>query len=137
MLTKDITVTLPEPLYEHLRKQAEQSNHSIEQELLAIVKQVAPTATGLPRDLEQMLNDLEGLDDKALWRVARVRFPNRSSRQTERLNRKRRNEGLTEEEEATLHKLLHRQDEIMLMRSQAAVLLKERGHDITELGPSR
>jgi hypothetical protein len=52
------------------------------------------------------------------------------------LNTKRRNEGLTQKEEATLWKLLHRQDEIMLLRGRAAVLLKERGHDISELGPT-
>jgi plasmid stability protein len=69
MLTKDITLRLPETLYERLREQAEQRNHSIEQELLAVVEQAVPP------DLEQALHDLEGLDDNSLWQVARNRFP--------------------------------------------------------------
>jgi hypothetical protein len=139
MLTKDVTLQLPETLYEQFRKQAEQRNHSIEQELLAVVKQAAPTETdsGLPPDLKQMLRDLEVLDDKALWRAARVMFPTRLSRQSENLHRKRDLEGLTTEEEATLRRLKHRRNEVMLLRGRAAVLLKERGHDITELGPTK
>ena len=49
---------------------------------------------------------------------------------------KRQGVRLTAVEERELKRLTHLADRAMLVRAQAAVLLKERGHNIESLGPA-
>ncbi len=135
MSTQIITLNLPEALYERLKHSAEQSHRSVEAELLALVSVSVPMENELLADLRETLDGMTLLDDKALWRAARRRLPLKISRQLETLNLKSQREGLTESETQTRSLLLRQYDKTMLVRAKAAVLLKERGHDISELGP--
>jgi hypothetical protein len=51
----------------------------------------------------------------------------------ERLHLKRQREGLTENETQALNNQVHQYEQTMLIRAQAAALLKQRGHDVSGL----
>jgi hypothetical protein len=123
-------------LYAQLRHRAEQANRTVEAELVDLVATAMPEQGGLPHELGRELAGLEYLDDEVLWRAARSRLAAEMTRRTERLHHKRQREGLTEAEGRALAELTRQYERAMLIRAQAAVLLKRRGHDVSKLaGP--
>jgi hypothetical protein len=56
-----------------------------------------------------------------------------ASQELEALHLKQRDEGLSQEEDATRVKLIQEYERTMLIRAQAARLLKDRRHDISSL----
>jgi hypothetical protein len=92
-----------------------------------------PIANQLSADLEAAISPLGLLDDEALWRAARSTFPPDAARQLEELHLKRQYEGLTEAEAQTTAALVQQYERAMLVRAQAATLLKHRGHDVSGL----
>jgi uncharacterized protein YmfQ (DUF2313 family) len=90
-------------------------------------------ALDLSFDLEDSLAQLSLLDDQALWRAARTSFAADAAHQLEELHLKRQREGLTESEAQSATTLLQQYERVMLVRAQAAALLKQRGHDVSSL----
>ena len=133
MAVQAVTLHLPSPLYERLKQRAEQTQRSVEAELLEVVAAAVPVADDLPTDLAQVISPLAPLDDKALWRAARSHLPAEAVAQMEQMHLKRQREGLTGSEAETLAGLLRHYERAMLVRAQAAALLKERGYDVAEL----
>jgi plasmid stability protein len=129
MSVHPITLSLPKSIYNRLRKRAEKSRRSVEMELLDVVASAMPASEELPDMLAAAVADLELLEDDALWRAARTRLDSDQSAQMEALHFRRQNEGLSAIEEQTLSGLVFRYERSMLVRSQAAALLKKRGHD--------
>ena len=72
-------------------------------------------------------------NDEALWLVARSRLAEEAAAHLEELHLKRQREGLTEAEALTLAGLVRQYERAMLVRAQAAALLRQRGHDVSEL----
>lgn len=133
MSVHPITLSLPKSIYNRLRKRAEKSRRSVEMELLDVVAAAIPASEELPELLAAAVADLELLDDDALWRAARTRLDSEQSSQMEALHIKRQSEGLSAVEEQTLSGLVFRYERSMLVRAQAAALLKARGHDVSSL----
>ena len=133
MAVQAVTLHLPSPLYEQLKRRAEQTQRSVEAELLEVVAAAVPVADDLPADLAQVISPLALLDDEALWRAARSHLPAEAVAQMEQMHLKRQREGLTGSEAETLAGLLRHYERAMLVRAQAAALLKERGYDVAEL----
>ncbi|HYU33914.1 MAG TPA: hypothetical protein VEW48_17310 [Thermoanaerobaculia bacterium] len=128
-----ITLHLPETLYERFRQRAEWSRRSLETELLDAVASAAPAAAELSPELLEAVEALEGLEDEELWRLARKAMPRQASQELEALHLKQRDEGLSRDEDAARARLLHEYEQTMLIRAQAAKLLKDRGHDVSTL----
>ena len=61
------------------------------------------------------------------------RLPSEVSRELETLHHKQQRKGLTDAEAQTLAALIRQYERLMLVRAQAAVLLKQRGHDVAGL----
>lgn len=133
MTAHAVRIELPEGVYERLERLAARSQRTIEAEVVAVVAGALQEAENLPQDLEDELAALALLNDERLWRAARRRVPLRSARRLRRLNWKAQAEGLADNERLEQRRLLRLCDRVMLIRAQAAVLLKERGHDITVL----
>ena len=133
MSVQSVTVDLPSALYRRIRRRAEQTHRSVEAELLDVVAAAVPVADELPADLNEALSPLALLDDASLWRAARTRLPAEAAEQMESLHLKRQREGLTEPEAQMLMGLVRQYERTMLVRAQAAVLLKQRGHDVSAL----
>jgi plasmid stability protein len=131
--TQDITISLPDLVYQKLKARAEQTQRSVEAEALDALVAAVPAVDELSADLEASLAQLALLDDQALWRAARTAFATDAARRLEDLHLKRQREGLTEREAQAAAVLIQQYERAMLVRAQAAALLKQRGHDVSVL----
>ena len=128
-----ITLYVPRALYEQLQWRANQARHTVEDELLEVVATALPASEELPAEIEQALSPLPLLEDAALWRAARSHLAVELADELEQLHLKRQREGVTESEMQRLRHLTQQYERAMLIRAQAAKLLKERGYDVSTL----
>ena len=133
MTVHSVTLQVPSLVYDQLKRRAEQTRRTVEAELLDIVVTAVPVSDDLPADLAEAITPLALLDDEALWRAARCSLPAEVTTQMEDLHLKRQREGLTEAEVEALEGLVRQYERTMLVRAQAATLLKERGYDVSQL----
>ncbi|HEV8580883.1 MAG TPA: hypothetical protein VGX68_17595 [Thermoanaerobaculia bacterium] len=77
--------------------------------------------------------DLQLLNDEELWRAVQNPLAEDARAQLETLNFKQQREGLTPAEKEALEQLVHQYDQAVLLRAEAARLLKERGHDVSKI----
>lgn len=94
-------------------------------------------ADELPPALATELEQLAFLRDDELWRAARTAASTAEQSRMAALLHKQQATGLTAPELAEAESLADRFDRVMIIRAQAALLLKARGHDISSLGPAR
>lgn len=128
-----ITLHLPETLYQRFRQRAEWTHRSLETELLDAVASAVSVEDELSPALVNALEALEKLDDDKLWRLAGEVMSREASQELEALHLKMRDEGLSPEEDAARARLIQEYERSMLIRAQAAKLLKDRGRDISRL----
>jgi len=128
-----VTLTIPTAIYDHLKRRAEASKRTVQDEIVELLLAQVPVESELPADLAGAIAPLSLFNDEELWRAARSRFPAEDAAELEELHHKREREGLSEEEARTLAGLVRRYERSMLVRAQAAALLKQRGHDVSEL----
>jgi plasmid stability protein len=133
MTTHPVTLELPASLYDSLKRRAERANRPVEAELLDVLTAAVPAGEELPDDLAGAVAPLSLLDDEALWRAARSNLASEVASQLEDLHLKRQREGLTDAEAQTLSVLVKHYERAMLIRAQAAAILKQRGHDVSGL----
>lgn len=133
MAARAVTLELPAPLYDHFSSRAERAHRSLEAELLDAVATVAADEEELSDEVAKALADLELLSDEELWRTARNRLSDEARSRHEALNIKQQREKLTPAEKEELERLVHQYDWTVLLRAEAARLLKKRGHDVSRL----
>lgn len=133
MTLQTVTVRLPDVLYQQIEQRARRMRRSVEDELVAVVAAALPTLDDLPADIADEMAQLAFLTDDELWQAARTTLTPHESERMQALLLKRQREGLTEQEQQEAERLLHRYDRTMLVRAQAAVLLKDRGYDVSNL----
>ena len=133
MTVQSVTLNVPRALYDRLERRAAETHRTVEDVLLDVLVTAVPLADELPSDLAEALSPLTLLDDAALWRAARSHLPTEVAAQLEALHLKRQREGLTDSETETLARLVRQYERAMLVRAQAAALLKQRGYDVAEL----
>jgi hypothetical protein len=129
MSGKSITLDLPEDLYERVRQVAEQSQRPLERVLVESIRLLfvpPPTSTDVVATLTAMPN----YSDAQLWAVVYQRLAWPQSQRLHELSAKNKLEELTEDEQSEFEYLLTLNDHAMLLRSEALLLLKNRGHDI-------
>ena len=132
MSTQTLTLNVPAPLYGQLKQCADASARSIEEELLELLTSALADHT-VPRDLAQTVASLSSLDDSQLWQAARSRLTEDALHELEALHLKRQREGLLSPERQRAEELERLFERVVLLRSQAAVVLRQRGHDVTSL----
>jgi hypothetical protein len=133
MAAHAVRLHLPGPLYNHFQSRAERAHRSLEAELLAAVATVAAEEEELSLDVARAIEELKLLNEEELWRAAQNRLSEESRLQLEALNLKQQRGRLTPAEKETLEHLIEQYDQAVLLRAEAARLLKERGHDISSL----
>jgi hypothetical protein len=125
-----LIVDIPDSLYAALLDRAAQSKRTLQEELVHVMKLVVPTEPTLPEELQKELQELSTLGDDDLWKAAKTGVSKAVNDRLEDLSFKRGGEGLTEAERKEQQRLLDECDRVMLVRAEAAVLLKRRGFDI-------
>ncbi len=131
-----INLPLPSQVYQRAQQRADKRQRSIEDELAEVVTQALAADdefVGLPLELAEEVKQLAFLDAKHLWVVAKRTITPDQSEHMETLIHKLHREGLTQSEQQEMQQLQQLAHRIMLLRAEAAVLLKQRGHDITNL----
>ncbi len=128
-----ITIELPEQLYSDVAKLARRMHRSVAEEVVAVVASALPTIHDLPSELADELQELELLSDAELWQAAKTKLSDEEAEQMQTLVWKQQRDGLTTREQRKAEKLIQRYNRTMLVRAQAAVLLKKRGLDISSL----
>ncbi|MCX4247999.1 hypothetical protein [Paraliomyxa miuraensis] len=126
-------MSLPGPLYERLAQRAIRTHRTVEAELVEAVASVVEEPDELPADLAEAVDALHLLGDEELWRAARHGIAPEKASTIEELHLKRQREGLSVSEIEALATLMKEHTRIMLVRSRAAALLKQRGHDVSGL----
>jgi plasmid stability protein len=133
MVTHAVTLNVPAPLYDRLKRRAEQRKRPVEAELLDVLSAAIPASDDLPADLAEAIAPLTGLDDESLWRAARSALAPEAAALLEELHDKQQREGLTEAESQAVAGLVKQYERAMLVRARAAAILTQRGHDVTRL----
>lgn len=134
MTAQAVTINLPTPLYERLALRATRTRRTIEAEIVeAVITAFPEDPDDLPADLAESINALYLLDDEALWRAARACLAPEKAAELEEFHLKRQREGISDSETEASAVLMKEYMRITLVRSRAAALLKQRGHDVSVL----
>ena len=127
-----IKLDIPETVYEQIRRAAAKVQRPIDDLLIEAVSAVAPVADSVPPQMRSALAHMAYLNDAALWQAARSTMASEQRERLEDLHHKQQRESLTAEEQAEEQNLLTLFREAILIRAQAAVLLKHRGYDASD-----
>ena len=92
-----------------------------------------PTWKDVPEEFQTDLASLDRLDDDSLWQIARSQKTQLEMERYESLLSKQQNAALTDSEKLELDNLRKDSDRFMLRKSQAAAILKWRGHNVSRL----
>ncbi len=131
MNSHPVTITLPDTVYQRVKRQSQRTQRSVADEVVAVVAAAVPEQEGLPTDIEQVLSALDLFTDEELWRAARLTAPADKTERMQTLAEKQQLEGLTDLEKQEAAVLSHFFNRVMLVRAKAAVLLKERGREMS------
>jgi hypothetical protein len=128
-----VTINLSDTVYEQIRQAAEKAQRPIDDVLEEAIAAVAPVLDTAPGPLRTALAQLAYCNDAALWQAARTTMPAAQRERLEALHDKQQcGESLTNEERSEEETLLTLYRETLLVRAQAAVLLKQRGYNVSD-----
>jgi hypothetical protein len=127
-----ITLNLPKTVYDQILRAAERARRPVSEVLVEAITAVAPVIDSAPEKLRSALAQMAYLNDAALWQVARSTMPAEQRERLETLHHEQQRRRLTAEEQAEEQALLALYRETLLIRAQAAALLKQRGYDVSD-----
>ena len=93
-------------------------------------------AEELPPELAEAVASLSLLNDAALRQAAQSRVADEAVERLDHLNRKRQAEGLSASEVEQQAVLVRQHERTLLIRAEAAALLRKRGQDVSDLIPA-
>lgn len=133
-MSDSATIELPLPTYQRLQTVAKRRHQPIVEIIDQWLAQEPELLPELPVAVEEELAALAHLSDELLWLVAGSTLTQEEGDQLESLNWKAQTaQGLTDGEKAQQENLLALEQRTLLRRTEAANLLKQRGHDISSL----
>lgn len=127
-----VTINLPDNVYKQIRQAAEKKQRSVNEVLVEAVTAVAPTMDLPASRLRSELAHMTYLNDAALWQIARATLSPEQRERLELLHRQQQQSSLTDEEVAEVAELEQLYRDTLLIRAQAAILLKQRNYDIAD-----
>ena len=131
MAMHTITLNLPETVYEQIQQAAEKAQRPVNDVLVEAVTAVAPVMSTASSHLRVALAHMAYCNDAALWQAARTTMSPEQRTRLATLHDNQQYTPLTPEEQAEEQALLTLYRETLLVRAQAAVLLKQRGYDVS------
>ena len=131
MSVRTITVTLPDMLYERVKRTADASARSVEEVCTqSIALSLPELEEDLPADLRSELAALPLLSDTELQTIAHGMLSDDAQQQLELLAAEQKQRALSHTEECTLNLLLTDAQRLMLRKAEAYRLLARRGHTL-------
>jgi hypothetical protein len=128
----NVTLSLPDRVYEQIKHAAEKAQRPVDDVLREAVTAAAPVAGTASGPERAALAQMAYLNDAALWQAARAIMRAEQRERLEALHEQKRESGLGAEEAAEEQALLDLYRETLLVRAQAAVLLQQRGYDVSD-----
>ncbi len=132
-------LNLTDTLYQGVKARASKTNSTVEAEVIGAVEALLASDEpdlSLSQMIAEELAQLSFLDDAHLWQAASQVAPAEKNERMQLLAIKQQAEGLTESEKQEAQQLQQYAHRLMMIRAEAAVLLKRRGHDISVLRQS-
>jgi rhodanese-related sulfurtransferase len=130
-MTTAITLELPPAAYEQLRRTASRQNRPVAEVVKDIVLREIPDLPALPADVEAELATFSQLSNDVLWLIARSTLTRQQQDELAHLNDQAQRRPLTADEQSQQEKLISVYDRVLVRRAQAALVLKQRGYDLT------
>ena len=132
MTTQSVTLYLPDSIYRRVQQTAQVLQRPLEELLLDAVTTALPLLDDLPPELADDIAALALLNDAALWRIAQSTMPPSNQKQLDLLLDEKSQGALTARGQQELDQLLSEYERVVLIRAQAALLLQQRGYDISD-----
>jgi hypothetical protein len=130
-MTQNVTLPLPEHLYQRFEQVAKATKQSVTDVLLRAVEVGSPPGwENVTAEFQPDLAALDRLDDKALWQIARSQQDEADMSRYEDLLHKNANDTLTTAERDELTNLRREADRFMLRKAHAAAILRWRGYQL-------
>jgi hypothetical protein len=130
-MSRTVTVTLPEVLYERVKITADASARSVEDVCAqSIALSLPELEDDLPSAIRSELAALSLLSDTELGNVAHGTMEEGQQVQLETLTEVQKQRSLTAAEEATLDRLITEAQRVMLRKAEACRLLARRGYSV-------
>ena len=132
MTVQNVTIPLPADVYEQIRRAAANASRSVDELLVEAVIAAAPAAGVATPDLQSALAQMAYLNDAALWQAARATMSPELRERMADLHDEQGRRRLSTEEQVEEQRLLELYRGTVLVRAQAAALLKRRGYDVSD-----
>lgn len=132
-MSQTLTLKLPALTYQRLLELAQQSNRPLEEETIYLLKSFLESDAERATEIEAQLNQLSLLTDDELWHSVTAVASEADNNLMQILLEKQQREGLTTNELEQIDALSRHFNQIMMVRAKSAVILAERGHDISTL----
>lgn len=128
----DYIISIPETLYDKVRRVAEQTARPVDEVIRARLEQsLDEMPLDLPDDERAELRALAYLSDDALWNMAREQMASAKQTQMQALMDKNTFGTITDAEYDQLTRSVELGQRLMLRKAEAMKLLLERGYKIT------
>jgi len=131
-MTTAITLELPPAAYEQLRRTASRQNRPVAEVVKEIVLREIPDLPSLPADVEAELATFSHLSNDVLWLIARSALTRQQQDELAQLNDQAQRRPLNADEQSQQHELISVYDRVLVRRAQAALVLKQRGYDLSD-----
>ena len=132
MTIQEVTLRLPLEVYEQIERAAATAHRPVDDVLVEAVIAAAPASGTVALDMRRALAQLAYLNDAALWQAARATMSVEQRERLEALHDQQQRRPLTDEERAEEQALMELYRGTVLLRARAALLLKQRGYDISD-----
>lgn len=130
-MTTAITLELPPAAYEQLRRTASRQNRPVAEVVKEIVLRELPDQPLLAADVEAELATFPQLSNDVLWLIARSTMTRQQRHALAELNDLAQSRSLTPDEQSRQQELISIYDRVLVRRAQAALILKQRGYDLS------
>jgi len=133
MTVYPITLNVPRAAYEQIQRAAQKVKRPIDELFVEAIVAAVPTLTSTSTNLKASLAQMSYLNDAALWQASRSTLATEQRERLAALHEAQQRRPLSTEEQIEEQALLKLYREVVLVRAQAAVLLKQRGYDVSDL----
>jgi len=131
MADKTVTLHIPAELYKQVEKAAQASERPVENVLLDSIS-LFVNYPQTPQQLDKWVEQLGNYTDAQLWGVVYHRLAENDVMRLDELSEKNKAGVMNTQENDELTNLIYLVDRDMLLRSEALLLLQQRGHDVND-----
>ncbi len=127
MTFQTITLNLPTPVYQRVKRAAEATRSPVEEVIVETLDMALPSLNDVPPEMAGELAAMSTLADKTLWEIARQMMPARHQARLRVLSAAQHERSLRPSEVRKLDDLLREYGRITLRKAHAYALLHKRG----------